>query len=75
MRQRSVPQSFNDYKRRTGANPYLYSFNVAAQDGALQFPESKVFCLAGWSDAVFTTMANLERDPMSLIAEIEATNF
>jgi hypothetical protein len=35
-------------------------------------PESKVYALAGFSDAVLATMKNLERDPQALIHEIEA---
>lgn len=66
-------QAYAAWKRSIGgANPYLYTFNLQAQDGTLQFPEKKVFCLAGWSDAILATMQNLESDPQALIHEIEA---
>jgi len=71
----TVPKSFKAYCQKTKCKPYLYSFNLCAQDGTLQLPERKVFCLAGWSDAVFTTMGNLEKDPQALIHEIEAVTF
>lgn len=68
-------QAWKSYKQRHNCAPYLYSFNVAAQDGTLQFPEKKVFCLAGWSDSVLSTMTNLEADPQAFIKEIENVSF
>jgi 60 kDa SS-A/Ro ribonucleoprotein len=59
-----------DYKRRTGADPYIYSFDLAGY-GSMQFPENKVFALAGFSEKVFDIMSNLEQDPRALLSEIE----
>ena len=42
----------NIYKAKTGANPFIYSFDLAGY-GTLQFPEHQVFCLAGFSEKVF----------------------
>jgi len=59
------------YKQKFGCDPRIFSFDLNGH-GTLQFPESKVYALAGFSDAVLVTMKNLERDPQALIHEIEA---
>ncbi len=66
----SPKDSFEAYKKRNAANPYIYSFDLNAY-GSLQFPESKVFALAGFSDKVFDLMSLLESDPKALVNEIE----
>lgn len=58
------------YKTRTGANPKIYSFDLAGL-GTLQFPQNNVYCLAGFSDKVFDIMKLLEQDRNALITEIE----
>jgi hypothetical protein len=67
-----VPLS--EYNKKFGANPFIYSFDLAGL-GTMQFPESKVFCLAGFSDKIFQTMAMLETDKQALINEIKAVTF
>lgn len=67
----SVNDTFKSYCQRAGVKPYLYSFNLNSVDGTMQFPESKVFCLAGFSDAILGIMGKLEQDPEALIHEIE----
>jgi len=68
----NVPAAaFADYKRRTGADPRVFSFDLAGY-GTLQFPERNVFCLAGFSDKALQTMRFLEEDKDALIREIEA---
>jgi 60 kDa SS-A/Ro ribonucleoprotein len=62
---------FAAYKRRFGCAPRVYSFDLNGS-GTLQFPESKVYALAGFSDAVLGTMKNLEQDPQALIHAIDA---
>jgi len=62
--------SFNAYKKRVGSNPFIYSFDLAGL-GTLQFPENKVFALAGFSDKVFDIMNLLEKDKKALIHEID----
>ena len=61
---------FTDYKKRTGADPKIYSVDLAGY-GTLQFPEKNVFCLAGFSEKIFDLMKLMEQDRNVLIAEIE----
>jgi hypothetical protein len=63
--------SFADWKRRTGSDPRVFSFDLAGY-GTLQFPERNIFCLAGFSDKALQTMKFLEEDKDALIREIEA---
>ncbi len=63
--------SFADYKQRTGANPFIYSFDLQGY-GTLQFPENKVFAIAGFSEKIFELMALLETDPHALKHKVEA---
>jgi 60 kDa SS-A/Ro ribonucleoprotein len=62
--------SLNDYKSRVGANPKIYSFDLAGH-GTLQFPQENIYCLAGFSEKVFDVMKFLETDKNALITEIE----
>lgn len=62
------------YNQKFSANPFIYSFDLAGL-GTMQFPENKVFCLAGFSDKIFQTMAMLETDKNALINEIKAVQF
>lgn len=59
------------YKKRTGSNPFIYSFDLAGH-GTLQFPEKQIFCIAGFSEKVLELMGTLEQDKNALIAKIEA---
>jgi len=59
------------HKQKFACDPRIFSFDLNGH-GTLQFPESKVYALAGFSDAVLATMKSLERDPQALIHEIEA---
>lgn len=63
-------QSFNDYKARHNANPFIYSFDLNSY-GSMQFPEQNVFALAGFSEKVFDIMKVLEQDKKALINEIK----
>ncbi len=60
---------FNQYKARTGANPFIYSFDLAGY-GTLQFPQNNVFCLAGFSDKTMDIMKMLETDKNAMVNEI-----
>ena len=62
---------FASYKKRSGANPYVYSWDLAGL-GTLQFPESNVFGLAGFSDKVFDIMKLMEIDKNAMLNEIKA---
>ncbi|MCP4440754.1 MAG: TROVE domain-containing protein [Aureispira sp.] len=62
--------SLKDYQKHTGANPYIYSYDLRGY-GTMQFPENRVFCLAGFSDKVFDIMQLLETDPRALVNKIK----
>lgn len=62
---------FADYQKRHGVQPRVYSFDLKGY-GTLQFPQERVYCLAGWSDRVFEMMQKLDRDPQALVNEVEA---
>lgn len=64
-------QTFNEYKKRTGANPKIFSFDLNGY-GSLQFPERNVYCLAGWSDKMLDLMQVLEQDRQVLINKINS---
>ncbi len=61
---------FEDYKKRLGAKPRMYSFDLKRY-GTLQFPEENVFAIAGFSEKIFDVMKLLEQDRKALINEIE----
>lgn len=66
-----VPTStYNMYKQKFGANPYIYSFDLQGY-GSMQFPQQNVFCLAGFSDKIFTIMQLMEKDKKALMTEIK----
>lgn len=67
----SPAKAFADYKKRTGANPRIYSFDLQGY-GTLEFPKENVYALAGFSDKVFNVMKLLEQDRKALINTIEA---
>ena len=49
----------------------VYSFDLKGH-GTMQFPQERVYCLAGWSDRVFEIMQKLDRDPEALVHEVES---
>jgi hypothetical protein len=58
------------YKRKFSCDPRIFSFDLNGH-GTLQFPEHKVYALAGFTDAVLGTLKNLEKDPAALVHAIE----
>lgn len=62
-------REYNEWKNRTAANPFIYSFDLNGY-GTMQFPEQNVFCIAGFSEKIFSVMALLEKDKKALINEI-----
>jgi hypothetical protein len=64
-------KEFNEYKKRTGANPHIYSFDLNGY-GTLEFPEKQVYCIAGFSEKVFDIMKLLEEDRNALISKIDS---
>lgn len=63
--------TLNAYKRLFNCDPYIYSFDLAGY-GTAQFPERRVYALAGFSEKVLDIMGLLEQDPQALIHRIEA---
>lgn len=60
------------YRRRTGANPNVFAFDLAGY-GSSQFdPRAKTFQLAGFSDKSFGLLGKLATDPNAFVAAIEA---
>jgi len=65
---------FAAYKKKYGANPKIYSFDLQGY-GSLQFPEKNVYCLAGFSDKVFDIMGMCEVEGDSIVKRIEEVSF
>jgi hypothetical protein len=61
----------NQYKTRTGANPFIYTVDLAGY-GSSQFGDNKAFHLAGFSEKIFDIMALLEQDKKALVNKIES---
>jgi len=72
--QYSPVNTFNKYKWVYGANPFIYSFDLAGY-GSMQFPEPNVFCLGGFSEKIFSIMSLLEQDKQALINEVKNIDF
>ena len=64
-------QPFAAYQKRYAVAPRVYSFDLKG-NGTLQFPQERVYCLAGWSDRVFEIMQKLDHDPEALVHEVES---
>jgi 60 kDa SS-A/Ro ribonucleoprotein len=64
-------REFNEYKKKFNCDPYIYSWDLQGYS-TLQFPESKVFCLSGFSEKVFQIMSLLEEDKNALYNRINS---
>ena len=64
-------KEFNEYKKKFNCDPYVYSWDLQGYS-TLQFPEKKVFALAGFSDKVFNIMSLLEEDKNALYNRINS---
>ena len=62
--------SHKDYCSKFDADPSIYSFDLAGH-GDMQFPQNKVYCVAGFSEKIFTVMKLLEEDRQALINKIK----
>ncbi len=60
-----------EYEKKFGAKPFVYSFDLNGY-GSLQFPQDRVFAIAGFSEKVFDLFAALETDKNALVHKIEA---
>jgi len=66
----SPKEDFKQYKSKFNCNPYIYSFDLNGH-GTMQFPESQVCAIAGWSEKVFDIMEMLEQDKKALVNTIK----
>lgn len=64
-------EAFATYRRRHDANPRVFSFDLKGQ-GTLQFPQDRVYALAGWTDRALELMQRLDHDPQALLRTVEA---
>lgn len=67
-------REFTAYKQSTGSNPFVYSFDLKNY-GSMQFPETNVFALAGFSEKVFDIMKLMEQDKNAMVNEIKKVEF
>ena len=63
--------TYKEYCVRYNCQPHIYSFDLQGY-GTLQFPENKVYAMAGFSDKTFDLMKMLEQDRQALINKIES---
>lgn len=66
--------ALSKYQKRTNSNPRIYSFDLQGY-GTLEFPQSRVYQLAGFSDKIFDIMKMLETDRKAMVNEIEKVTF
>ena len=62
---------YNQYCATLGVKPNVVSWDLKGY-GTVQFPESNVFLLAGWSEKLLDVLSRLEQDKNALIKDIEA---
>ena len=70
----SPVEAFKQYKRKFNIDPFIYSVDLTGY-GSLQFPENKVFALAGFSGEMFTLMEKLETDRHAMVNTIKSLDF
>jgi len=61
------------YSKKFNCQPHIYSLDLCGM-GTLQFPEKKVYAMAGFSEKIFDIMKMLETDRNALINEIKKIN-
>lgn len=61
---------YKSYKERYKCSPSVYSFDLNGH-GTMQFPESQVCAIAGFSEKIFDVMKVLEQDKNALINTIK----
>ena len=62
-------ESYLEYKKKFGCEPHIYSWDLKGY-GTIQFPESRVYCLAGFSEKAFSLMDLLKTDRNILISQV-----
>jgi hypothetical protein len=64
-------KTFAQYKAKYDADPNVFSFDLQGY-GTLQFPQNKVYAIAGFSDKTLALMKLLEEDRNVLVNKIKA---
>lgn len=67
----SPEKTYKEYCKKYNCQSHIYSVDLKGY-GTLQFPENKVYALAGFSDKIFDLMKMLEQDRQALIHKIES---
>ena len=62
------------YNQKFNASPTVFSFNLNSQDGTMQFPESQVVALAGWSFKTLDLLAAIQRGGDFMVASLKAVD-
>jgi 60 kDa SS-A/Ro ribonucleoprotein len=62
-------KALHQYKKRVEARPKVFTFDLAGY-GSLTFPETNVYCLAGFSDKTLETLSLLDQDHQALLRQI-----
>lgn len=63
-----------EYKRRTGADPFVYCFDLQGY-GTAQFPAKRVTQLSGWSDKAFDYMLLAEKGEDAMVKAVKEVVF
>lgn len=66
----NTEQAFKSYSKKYNVNPSLYCFDLQGY-GDLQFPQSKVYTMSGFSEKILNIMEVLEQDKQALVHLIE----
>lgn len=64
-------EAHKEFRKKYGCDPSIYSFDLNGK-GTMQFPEPKIYALAGFSEKIFDVMKLLEQDRQALIHAVEA---
>lgn len=68
---RTVQEARAAYAKAVGVTPFLYSWDLQGY-GDMQFPESTVACVAGFSEKMLNMFEIIESDKNALVKEIDA---
>ena len=71
VRRYAPTKELRNYRKIFNVDPHIYDIDLAGY-GTLQFPERRVYSLAGFSEKIFDIMEALEQDREALIHKIEA---
>ena len=67
----SIPtKALAEYRQRHKVNSHIFSIDMSGY-GSLQFPENRVYAMAGFSEKIFDVMALFEQDREALISTIK----